>query len=166
MVWGDPHIVTFDLMRYVRSDFWREKHRNHDSRGHWGLGQFIVPDFFKSGDYWVVKSSQISIQGRYTRNGGYALRGLAFGGPFLDGHRLVIDRMWEGKASVTWDARSVGAHFRNSHVQVHLSYDRYGFKSGTVTLPRDVKVKLARSTWNHGNSATVDSYIAMRRQPG
>jgi len=152
-------------MRTVRSDFHKERRRNRDHRGHWGLGQHIVPDFFRSGDYWAVKSQRVSIQGRYARNGGYALHGLAFGGPFLQGHRLVIDNMWEGWVSLRWDGRRVSAKpaYANSRVRVSLKFYSDGkLKSGTISLPERIKVELVRTTWRGG--AAVAATITMRKQ--
>jgi len=168
MVWGDPHIVTFDLMRTVRRSFWDEKHRNWDHRGHWRLGRHIVPDVFKSGDFWVVKSARVLMQGRYGAKGGYALHGLAFGGAFLGNHRLAIDRLWEGKVAVTWDGRAVSSNFRNGLARVSLSRrnSRGRLLEGAVDLPEGVRVTLKRTEWNRGRGAAVTAHITMRKQPG
>jgi len=167
LVWGDPHVVTFDLMSTIRRSFWDERHRNWDHRGHWGLGRHIVPDIFRSGDYWVVKSMRVLIQGRYGAAGGWALHGLAFGGAFLENHRLAVDRLWDGKATVTWNGRVVSSQFRNRLARVSLSRDSQGqFLKGTVDLPEGVSVTLERATWNNGRSASVTAYITMRKQSG
>jgi len=155
-------------MRIVRSDFFQERHRNWDSRGHWGLGNHIVPDFFRSGDYWVVRSDEVKIQGRYGRDGGYALHGLAFGGPFLQNHRLAIDRLWDGTFLMHFDGRQIrSSSFSNNLVQVRVQTEgrrRRKFRSATVTLPQGVSVDLSRCTWNNGNSASVTAHITMRKQ--
>jgi len=154
-------------MSVVRNDFWAEYRRNRDYRGMWRLGQYIVPDFFRSGDYWVVKSEQVNIQGRYSLEAGYALTGLAFGGPFLQSHVLKIDKMWEGKAQLRWDGQRAGTDLTNSLVQVSLTFLPNGkFSSGTLNLPGGVRVELVRVTWNNGFSASVTATITMRKQVG
>jgi len=66
-VWGDPHVMTFD--------------QTHS-------------DYYSPGEYWLVKSEKISIQGRYlpTRmtNGLAVAKTVAIGGPLLKGHKIFI----------------------------------------------------------------------------
>merc|ERR1712087_1045271 len=61
-VYGDPHVTTFD--------------GSHAS-------------FYSQGEYWIVKSSEVWIQGRYlptpVTNGLSVMREIAIGGPFLNG---------------------------------------------------------------------------------
>merc|ERR1719195_200033 len=67
IVWGDPHVMTFDGMH---------------------------SDYYSPGEYWIVKSSTISIQARYlpTRytSGLAVTKELAISGPLLKGHKLLI----------------------------------------------------------------------------
>jgi len=67
-VWGDPHIRTFDGLR---------------------------ADYYSPGEYWIVKSPDVSIQGRYlpTRmtSGLAVTKVLAVGGPILKGNKLFIN---------------------------------------------------------------------------
>jgi len=66
-VWGDPHIRTFDGLR---------------------------ADYYSPGEYWIVKSADVHIQGRYlpTRmtSGLAVTKILAVGGPVLKGNKLFI----------------------------------------------------------------------------
>jgi len=79
VVWGDPHVYTFD------SD-----HRHH-------------VDVMERGDFWLVNSELISIQAR-TWNSfaaqGSSLRAIMVSGSFIGGHRLLIEAM-DGR--VRWD---------------------------------------------------------------
>eukprot|EP00441_Pelagodinium_beii_P041113 CAMPEP_0197635060 /NCGR_PEP_ID=MMETSP1338-20131121/10980_1 /TAXON_ID=43686 ORGANISM="Pelagodinium beii, Strain RCC1491" /NCGR_SAMPLE_ID=MMETSP1338 /ASSEMBLY_ACC=CAM_ASM_000754 /LENGTH=903 /DNA_ID=CAMNT_0043207039 /DNA_START=66 /DNA_END=2778 /DNA_ORIENTATION=- len=86
-VWGDPHVDVFD------NGLFRQEDRVEP------LG------IFTSGDYWLVRSRDVSIQGRYgttifTPSGQSALLALALSGPFLANHTLIIEPD-EGK--VTFD---------------------------------------------------------------
>mmetsp|Transcript_27354 Transcript_27354/g.63805 ORF Transcript_27354/g.63805 Transcript_27354/m.63805 type:complete len:1018 (+) Transcript_27354:150-3203(+) len=85
-IYGDPHIRVFDA----------------SSTSAVSLLQMPLAsageDEFRFGDYWVVKSDLISVQGRYRKvnypHARYAnrtfLTGLAVGGPFLNGHTMLI----------------------------------------------------------------------------
>merc|ERR1719410_2133341 len=77
-IWGDPHIRTFDGLR---------------------------ADYYSPGEYWIVKSADLHIQGRYlpTRmtSGLAVTKIVAIGGPVLKGHKLFVGprtAFWDGKA--------------------------------------------------------------------
>jgi len=97
MVWGDPHVYTFDS----------EVSAEYDRR------QYI--DLMERGDFWLVKNTGttlngapwISIQGRAWNNfhaQGSSLRAVIVGGSFIGGHRLLIEAM-DGK--VRWDGQPI-----------------------------------------------------------
>lgn len=168
MIFGDPHIVTFDLMNMVKRDFHRERSRSRGGPTHWRLGKHVVPDVFRQGTYWVVKSEQVLIQGRYSSgSSAWNMRGLAFGGKFLRNHRLSIDHLADGRGLVSWDGRRVSAkpRFRNWLAEVRTKYDGNGFKEAEITLPAGVKVSLLRKTWGR-NRANVQAIITMPAQTG
>jgi len=77
VMWGDPHVETFD----------------HG-----------FPNFYNEGEYWVVKSPQVSIQGRYLAtqftNGLAATHQIAVGGPFLNGRTIVVGPMENGEITL------------------------------------------------------------------
>eukprot|EP00403_Amphidinium_massartii_P035872 CAMPEP_0178433978 /NCGR_PEP_ID=MMETSP0689_2-20121128/33186_1 /TAXON_ID=160604 /ORGANISM="Amphidinium massartii, Strain CS-259" /LENGTH=410 /DNA_ID=CAMNT_0020056027 /DNA_START=185 /DNA_END=1413 /DNA_ORIENTATION=+ len=76
VLWGDPHIVPFDRQVLMRS----------------GRGSNV--NLYDYGDYWIVKSDSVFIQGRYWSSkyrGNAMTRGLAVGGPFLDGNLLMVE---------------------------------------------------------------------------
>jgi len=89
LIWGDPHARVFDSAKA-------------------GAPNQSVLDIFSHGDFWVVKSAAVSIQGRYgatvwATSGLSATRALAVGGPFLEGHKLVVEPkdgqiLWDGEA--------------------------------------------------------------------
>lgn len=78
-IWGDPHILTFDGMR---------------------------SDYYSLGEYWIVKSPRVWIQGRYLpthiTNGLAVTKILAVGGPFISNHKLFVAAGW-----ATWDGARV-----------------------------------------------------------
>jgi len=80
VVFGDPHVNSFD----------------HET----------TQDYYSPGEYWIVKSKRVWIQGRYlpTRatSGLGVTKILAVGGPFLQGHKLFVSSTW-----ATWDGQPI-----------------------------------------------------------
>merc|ERR1712099_171173 len=78
-LWGDPHIRTFD---HIRSDY------------------------YSPGEFWIVKSDNVWIQGRYlptkVTSGLGVTKSIAVGGPFLKGHKLRVE-----VRSASWDGQPV-----------------------------------------------------------
>merc|ERR1719188_1151751 len=93
LVWGDPHILTFDRKRV---------------------------DFYTQGEYWIVKSTTVHIQGLYrpthATSGLSVMKQIAFGGPFMQGHKLIV-----GATTASWDGQLILAgfpsNFRNNLVR-------------------------------------------------
>mmetsp|Transcript_48693 Transcript_48693/g.115717 ORF Transcript_48693/g.115717 Transcript_48693/m.115717 type:complete len:587 (+) Transcript_48693:57-1817(+) len=96
-IYGDPHVTVFDGNKV---SLLKVRHG----------GVWAGDDEFRIGDYWVVKSQEISIQGRYAKvhypNAKFGnhtfLTGLAVSGPFLAGNTLLIGPQdgiveWRGK---------------------------------------------------------------------
>jgi len=80
-LWGDPHILTFDHMR---------------------------ADYYSPGEFWIVKSDNVWIQGRYlptkVTSGLGVTKSIAIGGPFLKGHKLIVavrSTIWDGQQVLT-----------------------------------------------------------------
>jgi hypothetical protein len=148
LIWGDPHIQTFDNSR---------------------------ADFFGEGIKWIVKSDRVHIQGRYKAtpftNGLAATNSVAVGGPFLNGHVLKVGPMENGQ--ITWDNQPILGAFgtfdaaglgtinyndqgelvdeAQSHLQRHIVH---------MTLPNNVQVQVMR--WaNH-----INLRITMSSVPG
>merc|ERR1712217_256969 len=131
LVWGDPHVTTFD-----------GKHA----------------DYYSTGEYWIVKSQSVWIQGRYAptqaTSGLAVLKEIGVGGPFLQGNKLVV-----GAVSTSWNGQPIlqamGTPFRNALVQA--MYDSNGatmqegrscmpMKVVHLTLPQGVNVRVNRWT--------------------
>jgi len=110
-VWGDPHALGFD------SDAGMEMG-----------GEPSIVSVFGSGDFWVVKSPLVSVQGRYgptqwTENALSATLALAVGGSFLQGHVLIIEPRDSGK--ITWDGEPVLQEFPSEWAVQDLVKVRY-----------------------------------------
>jgi len=133
-VYGDPHVLTFD-----------QKHL----------------DFYSSGEYWIVKSDPIKIQGKYlpTRmtHGLAVTKEIAVSGPFIKNHKLII-----AARSATFDGAQILMQFpsqwSNADAGITASYDNQGAlvqekgKQGKplhvvhLTLPMGVSMQINRWT--------------------
>merc|ERR1712232_1451532 len=82
-VYGDPHVITFD-----------------------GSHQ----DYYTCGEFWIVRSSTVKIQGSYgalpMTNGLAVTKAIAIGGPFLRGHKLIVQSLDKGPNFVTYDGQA------------------------------------------------------------
>lgn len=82
-LWGDPHIIVFDQV---------------------GEDKEKALSFYGDGDYWLVKSSAVHIQGRfegtkYTERLA-ATNQIVVGGPFLKGHKVEVGTRESGILAV------------------------------------------------------------------
>lgn len=144
---GDPHIKPFDsVKRYV--------------------------DIYTYGDYWVVKSQSVLIQGRYgaaNRNGNSRVAALAIGGPFLNNHTLIIEigqTLWDGQQILT----AVPAGFSDPSDLLSATAKAAKGKHGNgqirngetlqFKLPQEVTLTINR--W----ATHLDVLISMRRVQG
>jgi len=75
VLWGDPHIKTFDQSRLV---------------------------FYSEGDFWIVRSSAVKIQGRFqatdwTKQNDHtdysSMTSIIVSGSFMDSHKIQVDSM-------------------------------------------------------------------------
>jgi len=150
IIWGDPHVITFDAsakrvaQHPLREAFFR-------TRG-WKSDQVSIYD---EGTFWLVKSKNVHIQGRYWHNKTHVdwtnLGALAVGGPFLNGNTLTIRPL--GSPS-TWNGQEILAimpsHFENEYVQAKFHHNSEIIKNGDlgegidVELPDDVRLTVNR----------------------
>lgn len=116
-IFGDPHIIGFDKA----SNFLSFGDATTDPLG-------MAVDNFDRGDFWLVKSPLVHIQGRYNvvnRNRKHSfLRVLAVGGPFLGNNTLVIGNR---RAKVKWNDYEIlpamGSEFRNRFIKARYHQD-------------------------------------------
>merc|ERR1719492_646841 len=153
--WGDPHVRTFDGMR---------------------------ADYYSSGDYYIVKSPIISIQGRYLptkfTNGLAVTKMVAIGGSLLKGNKLII-----GPLNATWNGAPIltgfPSHFNHSGF-LTVDYDNVrnlvdtamdASKKKTVQVkiddgtPEGITVQVSRWFASPGNDY-INWKISMHSRPG
>jgi len=150
VVWGDPHILTFDDKRV---------------------------DFYTPGEYWLVKSLTVRIQGKYratkATNGLSVMKAIAFSGLFMQSKVLII-----GTLTATYAGSPILAGFPSqfSANGVTASYDGNGetLQNGRagkplhivhLTLPMSVNVQINR--WMEASEGNyINAKITMPAQPG
>mmetsp|Transcript_11110 Transcript_11110/g.34424 ORF Transcript_11110/g.34424 Transcript_11110/m.34424 type:complete len:375 (-) Transcript_11110:79-1203(-) len=113
-VWGDPHVRMFD------------KFEDHAT----------IASFYNPGDFWLVKSPLVHIQGRYgttqwTPDGQSALLALAVGGPFLQGRTLIVEPM---DGSVTWGGQQILREFPSLFQEPGLLAASFHTGQGHISL--------------------------------
>jgi hypothetical protein len=108
-LWGDPHVIQFDQV---------------------GTDKNQAPSFYGDGDFWVVRSDTVQIQGRFEgtkyTEGLAATNQIAVGGPFLHGHKIEVGTLDSGVLQV--DGQPVLGTFPGSYsgAGFRLTYDSQG----------------------------------------
>lgn len=155
-LWGDPHIISFDQV---------------------GNDKNQALSFYGDGDFWIVKSSTINIQGRFEgtkyTEGLAATNQIVVGGPFLNGHKIEVGTHDSG--IVTVDGQSVFQMFPSTYKAADgsftVTYDAEGEVPDVVpegnkkrivhmALPLGVVVHVYQ--WSN----YLDVEITMTAQPG
>jgi len=153
ILWGDPHIISFDQV---------------------GTDKNQALSFYGDGDFWLVKSSTVHIQGRFEgtkyTEGLAATNQIVVGGPFLHGHKIEVGTRDSGILTV--DGQPVCGGFPSSYsgAGFSLTYDSVGEVPDVVpegnekrivhmNLPLGVKVSVYQ--WDN----YVDVKIEMSPQP-
>jgi len=171
MFWGDPHFWTFD-----------NQMRN----------QALKLDAYPNGDFWIVQTPNVWIQGRYRptkwlmqRNNDRACaRAIAFGGPFMQNNKFIIEAMEKSTKSTTSDGQityngmpvlttfpstfnqgPVSARYHNQaaaldvrmHMPLHIV---------DVDLPENIHVQVDRWTEHIDGQITMSPIEGMRGHCG
>merc|ERR1712066_179882 len=96
LLWGDPHVISFDQV---------------------GTDKNEALSFYGDGNFWVVKSSTVYIQGRFEgtkyTEGLAATNQIVVGGPFLHGHKIEVGTRESGVLTV--DGQPVLGTFPGSY---------------------------------------------------
>jgi len=159
IVWGDPHIITFDVNKKrhaqhpMREAFFR-------TRG-WKSDQVSIYD---QGTFWLVKTDLVHIQARYwhdKKNPEWTnLGALAIGGPFLENNTLVIRSLG---AATTWNDQEIlgllPSRFENSMVSAKYHSESEMVKDGKpgpgVEIELPMGVKLLVNRWKQNLAAKI-----------
>jgi hypothetical protein len=153
-LWGDPHIITFDQV---------------------GTDKDQATSFYGDGDFYLVKSSTVTIQGRFEgtkyTEGLAATNQIVVGGAFLHGHKIEVGTHESGILTV--DGQPVLGEFPGTYTgdSFTLHYDDQGLVPDVVpegnkkrvvhmNLPLGVKVNVFQ--WEN----YLDVQIEMSKQPG
>ncbi|CAK0831974.1 unnamed protein product [Prorocentrum cordatum] len=155
-IYGDPHVTTFD--------------GSHAS-------------FYSQGEYWVVKSSTVWIQGRYlptpVTNGLSVLKEVAIGGPFLEGKNGEKNLLRISALSATFNGVPIIPSFpdawenRDPMVKVVtdgngqvMQSSRAGKQLHVVHVDLPLNVHLEINRWNEpGEGDYLNTMITMGMQP-
>jgi len=152
-IFGDPHGLTFD-------------------------GQHV--DLYTAGEFWIVKSPTVGIQGKYSpthaTNGLSVTKKIGVSGSFISNHKLII-----GEEHASWDGMPIlttfpGVFHDPDGVGVSIVYNNQGelLQPGRegkqlhvlhVTMPSGVSLQINR--WNEPNEGRyINTKITMPPQPG
>lgn len=152
VVYADPHVSGFDNTdnqgpaNLALIDWKGSGADQLSSRLHTFDMRPIDVDAYDTGDFWLVKSELVHIQARFRLSGEFvpdkaAVGAVAVGGPFLDGHTLVVEPL---DGLVTFDGAELTdgtSSHRDGLVTVTNNID-----SGDVRaeLPMSVVLELKR----------------------
>jgi len=153
-MWGDPHIISFDQV---------------------GTDKSQALSFYGDGDFWIVKSATVHIQGRFEgtkyTEGLAATNRIVVGGPFLHGNKIEVGTRESGVLLV--NGKPVIPHFPGSYSgdAFTLHYDSQGKIPDVIPegnekrivhmdLPLGVRVSVFQ--WSN----YMDVQIEMSAQPG
>jgi hypothetical protein len=137
-VFGDPHITGFDNAKVSLLKVALLNSPEH--------GKISV---FENGDFWLVKNSMVSIQGRFHTHQHQKrsyLRVLAVGGSFLWNNTLIIGGYTPTGAKVYWNEQeilpTVGSMFKNTLVTAYYRNDTQLVQDADRTAKEGFEVKL------------------------
>jgi hypothetical protein len=160
-VWADPHVSGFDNTENQGPDSlalisvggeMQTKSRSFDGRP-------VDVNAYDTGDFWLVKSEPVHIQARFRLSGEFvpdkaAIGAVAVGGPFLKGHRFVVEAL-DGK--VTFDGKMISL---GNSAHSELLTLRQTADTVEADLPMGVTLLLRRLNKH------VDVKITMPQIPG
>jgi len=165
-VYGDPHIQVFDKPAEA---IWLELSTSAAEGGQ--PGEVAA---FETGDFWLVKSEHLAIQGRYSMvqqrdSKKPFMTAVAIGGPFLRGNKLIVEA---GSGEVTWSGKQILTALPSEFQEGGLIKARYHNESLIiqdpaqhtrgidVDLPRGVKLTVNRFPHHIGLAISMTKLAA------
>ncbi|CAE7504877.1 psiQ, partial [Symbiodinium pilosum] len=155
-IWGDPHIDPFD-------------------NGIFGAEKAEALGVYSSGDYWLVKNSQIKIQARYgttifTPSNMSALLSLALSGDWLWNNTLIIE---PEEGQITWNGEPILSELNTDFVQPIANLRYMPGEKHIDGVLKNYPVKLIQAYFTRNVEVTVnrwpkhiDAIIRMPQQLG
>merc|ERR1740130_122616 len=154
-VWADPHVSGFDntenqgpsSLALLQKD---KTLKNVLQRTAVGMTSFVGRpvdvNAYESGDFWLVKSQPIYIQGRFRLSGEFkpdraAIGAVAIGGPFLKKHKLIVEPL---DGQVTFDGKPLEDGVFQFHQDVVIKVHQDGHGGVEAQLPMNVKLLFRR----------------------
>jgi len=150
VLWGDPHVKTFDKSRSV---------------------------FYSEGDFWIVKSAAVKIQGRFqatdwTKKNDHtdysSMTSLIVSGSFMQGHKMQVDSML---GSIKCDGSDILSNFGRANCgNAVITFDSEGelVDAAMAFLPH----KVVHMTFPGGTEIQVNRWpnfinakVQMSKQP-
>jgi hypothetical protein len=161
-IYGDPHVMGFDRASIEPV-----------------ISLLDVGSKDSLGDFWLVKSPQVQMQGRFNRveGGRLFLRGLAVSGPFLQGNTLLISGHIDG-GKVFWNSEeiltSAPSKYSNDFISANFGSEslvqdstRKAEEPGfDIDLPLGVKLLLNRGRHGLGVKITMPQMEGLDGQCG
>lgn len=146
-VWGDPHIRPFDHPppvgwgAHFQDEDFAFKHLN------------LTGDNYKNGDYWLVNSDTVKIQGRFWADMSFSsLRMFAVSGSMLDGGKLVVEpaRLWQHVGNIILNGQTLeitadGQEKQHGDGLLSIKAQSFGYSGQTfvsIKFTKDSKLEL------------------------
>jgi len=145
-IWADPHVSGFDntdnqgpgefallqMLHSVKSSSLAMSFDRHPTD----------VNAYGAGDVWLVRSKDVHIQGRFRYSGEFqpdraAVGAIAVGGPFMEGHHLIIEPL-DGQVTVDGQSHDSGVW---SEDFIHIRQVDNVVKA---ILPLDVRLEVRR----------------------
>jgi hypothetical protein len=140
MLTGDPHIKVFDVQQ-------------------WSDAKWKALNLYDPGDFWIVSSAAVHIQGRLvvplnSKRGNAVVGAIAISGPFVGGSKLIIDpkgSTWNGAPILKEMGSSFTEAIGDDAMNAKLHNDGKPMRNGKgppttldVFLPLNVKLTINR----------------------